>query len=97
MTLFEPLHQLSVQEKDIMDAAARAFEDWEFRVLEQESGVEEVDGGMKKERDNGGEMQGEIVYQQHAVNNAQVRCQNSEVLLITHSHYNACFVALRWQ
>ncbi|XP_046884492.1 pleckstrin homology-like domain family B member 3 isoform X2 [Hypomesus transpacificus] len=69
------------QEKDIMDAAARAFEDWEFRVLEQESGVEEVDGGMKKERDNGGEMQGEIVYQQHAVNNAQERVQQLQMQL----------------
>ncbi|XP_062321238.1 pleckstrin homology-like domain family B member 3 isoform X1 [Osmerus eperlanus] len=69
------------QEKDIMDAAARAFEDWEFRVLEQESGVEEVDGGMKKERDSGGEMQREILYQQHAVNNAQERVQQLQIQL----------------
>lgn len=64
-----------MQEKEIMEAAVRAFEDWEFRVLEQESGIEEDDQSVM-DKDNGGEnereMEREISCQQHVVNTAQV-------------------------
>ncbi|XP_077431555.1 uncharacterized protein phldb3 [Vanacampus margaritifer] len=36
-------------DKEAMEAAVRAFEDWEFRVLEQESGVDEGEGGEEDE------------------------------------------------
>ncbi|XP_044064266.1 pleckstrin homology-like domain family B member 3 isoform X2 [Siniperca chuatsi] len=47
------------QEKEVMEAAIRAFEDWEFRVLEQESGIDEEDESTTEE----GESQGERVQQ----------------------------------
>lgn len=62
-----------MQEKEVMEAAARAFEDWEFRVLEQESGIDEEDesaADKEREGESGGEK--EISCQQHAVNTAQV-------------------------
>lgn len=49
-----------------MEAAARAFEDWEFRILEQESGIDEED----EEKD--GEVEKEISCQQLTVSTAQV-------------------------
>lgn len=55
------------QEKEALDSAVRAFEDWEFRVLEMESGVEEE---TERER--------EITRQQHAVNTAQERVRQLE-------------------
>lgn len=44
-----------------MEAAVRAFEDWEFRVLEQESGMDEGRGGAGQDGDGqgGGEGEGE--------------------------------------
>ncbi|XP_030641175.1 pleckstrin homology-like domain family B member 3, partial [Chanos chanos] len=58
------------QEKEALDAAVRAFEDWEFRVLERESGIE--DGAEEGEREeNEGEIEREISCQQHLVNKAQ--------------------------
>lgn len=48
-----------------MEAAVRAFEDWEFRVLERESGIDEEEC-----EDADGEK--ELSCQQHAVNAAQV-------------------------
>lgn len=64
-----------IQEKEMMEAAVRAFEDWEFRVLEQESGIEEEDQSVSH-KDNRGEnereMEREISRQQHVVNTAQV-------------------------
>lgn len=63
------------QEREVMEAAVRAFEDWEFRVLEQESGLDEEDDGTlekTKQRESEGEMEKEISCQQHAVNTAQV-------------------------
>ncbi|XP_046733421.1 pleckstrin homology-like domain family B member 3 isoform X1 [Silurus meridionalis] len=51
------------QEKEMLDTAVRAFEDWEFRVLELESSVEE-------EKMNG-ETEREISREQHAINTAQ--------------------------
>lgn len=58
-----------------MEVAIRAFEDWEFRVLEQESGIgEEDEDGEEKPKQEGmeGEMEKEISRQQHVVNTAQV-------------------------
>ncbi|KAM9353307.1 pleckstrin homology-like domain family B member 2 [Symphorus nematophorus] len=70
------------QEKEAMEAAVRAFEDWEFRVLEQESGIdeEEDESPMYKEKDggSGGELEKEISCQQHVVNTAQERVQQLE-------------------
>uniref|UniRef100_UPI0037E724BC pleckstrin homology-like domain family B member 3 isoform X2 n=1 Tax=Semicossyphus pulcher TaxID=241346 RepID=UPI0037E724BC len=77
--------QLTVQlqqEKEAMEAAVRAFEDWEFRVLEQESGIEEEDESStdkeEKEGESDGGMEKEISCQQHAVKNAQERVQHLE-------------------
>lgn len=66
-----------MQEKEVMEAAVRAFEDWEFRVLEQESGIDEEEqdestADKEKERGSKGEMEKEISCQQHAVNTAKV-------------------------
>ena len=58
-----------------MEAAVRAFEDWEFRVLEQESGVDEEDesaADQEKEGESDGEMEKEISRQQRTINTAQV-------------------------
>ncbi|XP_016527828.1 pleckstrin homology-like domain family B member 3 isoform X1 [Poecilia formosa] len=69
------------QEKEGMEAAIRAFEDWEFRVLEQESGIgEEDEDGEEKPKEEGteGEMEKEISRQQHVVNTAQERVQQLE-------------------
>ena len=58
-----------------MEAAARAFEDWEFRILERESGIDEEDESAvdkEKEGEKEREMDKEISCQQHAVNTAQV-------------------------
>ncbi|XP_042278567.1 pleckstrin homology-like domain family B member 2 isoform X2 [Thunnus maccoyii] len=63
------------QEKEVMEAAVRAFEDWEFRVLERESGIDEEDESVadkEKEGEKEGEMEKEISCQQHVVNTAQV-------------------------
>ncbi|KAM3872943.1 pleckstrin homology-like domain family B member 2 [Diretmus argenteus] len=63
------------QEKEKLDVAVRAFEDWEFRVLERESGIDEEDEGAEKQRESEGEMEKEISCFQHAVNAAQERVQ----------------------
>lgn len=61
-----------------MEAAVRAFEDWEFRVLERESGIndddeEEEDYAMEERK---GESEAEVEWavssQQHVVNATQV-------------------------
>uniref|UniRef100_A0A087XEN9 Pleckstrin homology like domain family B member 3 n=1 Tax=Poecilia formosa TaxID=48698 RepID=A0A087XEN9_POEFO len=81
------------QEKEGMEAAIRAFEDWEFRVLEQESGIgEEDEDGEEKPKEEGteGEMEKEISRQQHVVNTAQnfqERVQQLEKQL-EHDHYS---------
>ena len=65
------------QEKEAMEAAVRAFEDWEFRVLERESGIDEEEeestAEQAKEGESDGGMEREIACQQQAVNSAQVR------------------------
>ncbi|XP_034409813.1 pleckstrin homology-like domain family B member 3 isoform X2 [Cyclopterus lumpus] len=66
------------QEKEVMEAAVRAFEDWEFRVLEQESGIDEEDASMadvEKERQSDGHTEKEISRQQHAIKTVQERVQ----------------------
>ncbi|XP_074539582.1 uncharacterized protein phldb3 isoform X2 [Halichoeres trimaculatus] len=76
--------QLSLQlqqEKEAMEAAARAFDDWEFRVLEQESGIDEEDASStdkEKEEESERETEKEITCQQQAVNKAQERVQHLE-------------------
>ncbi|XP_037836343.1 pleckstrin homology-like domain family B member 3 isoform X2 [Kryptolebias marmoratus] len=69
------------QEKEAMEAAVRAFEDWEFRVLERESGMDEEDESTVeklKEGESEGEKEKEISCQQHVVNTAQERVQQLE-------------------
>ncbi|CAJ1062794.1 pleckstrin homology-like domain family B member 3 [Xyrichtys novacula] len=69
------------QEKEAMEAAVRAFEDWEFRVLEQESGIDEEDESStdkEKEGESEGEMEKEISCQKQAVSKAQERVQHLE-------------------
>ncbi|KAM3615149.1 uncharacterized protein V6R79_024112 [Siganus canaliculatus] len=69
------------QEKEAMEAAARAFEDWEFRVLEQESGIDEEaddESETDKEKEGGSEGETEISNQQHLVNATQERVQQLE-------------------
>lgn len=64
-----------LQEKEAMEAAVRAFDDWEFRVLERESGIDEEGestADIQKEGESEGDVEKEITCQQHAVNSAQV-------------------------
>ncbi|XP_061676860.1 pleckstrin homology-like domain family B member 3 isoform X3 [Syngnathoides biaculeatus] len=77
-------------DKEAMEAAVRAFEDWEFRVLEQESGVDEVEdeeeGGVGKEDNRKDEekrasLERDISCQQLAVSGAQERVQLLETQL----------------
>ncbi|KAM4736331.1 pleckstrin homology-like domain family B member 2 isoform 3-T3 [Anableps anableps] len=74
--------QLTLQlQQEAMEAALRAFEDWEFRVLEQESGIGEEDEDREEKPKEGGiegEMEKEISCQQHVVNTAQERVQQLE-------------------
>lgn len=57
-----------------MEAAVRAFEDWEFRVLEQESGIDDEDGddGEEREGESEAEVGRAISCQQHVVSATQV-------------------------
>ncbi|KAM4579759.1 uncharacterized protein phldb3 isoform 2-T3 [Odontesthes bonariensis] len=71
------------QEKEVMEAAVRAFEDWEFSVLERESGIDEEDENEStaekgKEGESEGEMEKEISCQQHVVQTAQEQVQQLE-------------------
>lgn len=90
-----------MQEKEVMEAAVRAFEDWEFRVLEQESGIEEEDHSVS-DKESGGETEKEaereISRQQHVVNTAQVNVgtlQRLSQLLCDALHRFAAFSDLR--
>ncbi|KAA8591821.1 hypothetical protein FQN60_017195 [Etheostoma spectabile] len=64
----------------MMEAAVRAFEDWEFRVLEQESAVDEEEESAveEEEGESAGHMENEISRQQHGINIAQDRVQQLE-------------------
>ncbi|XP_076135806.1 uncharacterized protein phldb3 isoform X2 [Alosa pseudoharengus] len=68
------------QEKEAVEASARAFEDWEFRVLEQESGMdgELTEREKERESESEGEMERDVSRQLHAVNAAQERVQQLE-------------------
>ncbi|KAM4567475.1 pleckstrin homology-like domain family B member 2 isoform 1-T1 [Fundulus diaphanus] len=69
------------QEKELMEAATRDFEDWEFHVLEQESGIGEEDEDREEKPKEGGseeETEKEISCQQHVVNATQERVQQLE-------------------
>ncbi|XP_034468091.1 pleckstrin homology-like domain family B member 3 isoform X1 [Hippoglossus hippoglossus] len=69
------------QEKEVMEAATRAFEDWEFRFLEQESSIDMEDESAEEKETEGkneGEVEKEIAGQQHAVSTAQERVQQLE-------------------
>ncbi|XP_061633920.1 pleckstrin homology-like domain family B member 3 isoform X2 [Phyllopteryx taeniolatus] len=76
-------------DKEAMEAAMRAFEDWEFRVLEQESGVdeeEEEEGGVGeedkgKDEERRASLERDISCQQLAVSAAQGRVQLLETQL----------------
>ncbi|XP_061530124.1 pleckstrin homology-like domain family B member 3 isoform X2 [Phycodurus eques] len=78
-------------DKEAMEAAMRAFEDWEFRVLEQESGVdeeeeEEEEGGVGeedkgKDEERRASLERDISCQQLAVSAAQERVQLLETQL----------------
>ncbi|XP_068591462.1 pleckstrin homology-like domain family B member 3 isoform X2 [Cebidichthys violaceus] len=66
------------QEKEAMEAAVRTFDDWEFRVLEQESGIDEEDASAadeEKEGESDRHMEKEISHRQHAINTSQERVQ----------------------
>ncbi|KAL0984791.1 hypothetical protein UPYG_G00146950 [Umbra pygmaea] len=68
------------QEKEMVEAASRTFEDLEFHVLEREAGIEEESEREReqKERENEEEREKEMSCQQHAVNAAQERVQQLE-------------------
>ncbi|XP_078478196.1 LOW QUALITY PROTEIN: pleckstrin homology-like domain family B member 3 [Lampetra planeri] len=72
------------QEKEVMEAAVRAFEDWEFRVLEQESGIDEEDDSAEDKvlDERKVELEKEICCQQHAMTAAQERVQQLETQLM---------------
>nr|XP_043890262.1 pleckstrin homology-like domain family B member 3 isoform X1 [Solea senegalensis]XP_043890263.1 pleckstrin homology-like domain family B member 3 isoform X1 [Solea senegalensis] len=64
------------QDKEAMELAVRAFEDWEFHFLEQESCIDEEDNAEEGEHE--GELEKEIVCQQHVVTTTQERVQQLE-------------------
>ncbi|XP_058504179.1 pleckstrin homology-like domain family B member 3 isoform X2 [Solea solea] len=69
------------QEKEAMDLAVRAFEDWEFHFLEQESCIDEEDESTVDNAEQGeheGELEKEILCQQHVVTTTQERVQQLE-------------------
>lgn len=59
-----------------MEAAVRAFEDWEFRVLESESVIndedDEDDATEEREGESEAEVERALSCQQHVVNATQV-------------------------
>ncbi|XP_026172659.1 pleckstrin homology-like domain family B member 3 isoform X4 [Mastacembelus armatus] len=71
------------QEKEAMEAAVRAFEDWEFRILEQESSFDdEAESASGKDivSKNETETEKDILCQQQVVNKAQEPCKESTSL-----------------
>lgn len=71
-----------------MEAAIRAFEDWEFSVLEQESGIDDEDEGAAEEKHEGSELETELSSQQHVVNTAQVNNTNTRLLTFSRNIYS---------
>ncbi|XP_055084166.1 pleckstrin homology-like domain family B member 3 isoform X2 [Periophthalmus magnuspinnatus] len=88
----EPLRVQLQQEREAMEAAVRAFEDWEFQVLERESGLgeekeqedekEEVGAEEEQRAESAADMEKEVSSQQHLVNTAQERVQQLEKQLV---------------
>ena len=73
----------------MMEAAVRAFEDWEFQVLEQESGIDEEDESAmeeEKEGESAGHMEKEISRQQHGINIAQVNNRRNKEEFFSEIH-----------
>lgn len=66
----------TMQDKEAMEAAVRAFEDWEFSVLEKESGIDDgiEEESIAEDNDHGSdvETEKEIICQQLLVNASQV-------------------------
>lgn len=64
----------TMQDKEAMEAAVRAFEDWEFRVLEKESGIDVEEQSTAKDKEHGSDVESEkeIISQQLLVNASQV-------------------------
>lgn len=64
---------LPLQDKEAMETAVRAFEDWEFRVLEKESGVDDEEGSPPDmEHGSDTETEKELISQQVLVAASQV-------------------------
>lgn len=61
-----------MQDKEALEAAVRAFEDWEFRVLEKESGVDDDEESTAEEHGTDVEIEKEIRSQQLLVDASQV-------------------------
>ncbi|XP_072316969.1 uncharacterized protein phldb3 isoform X2 [Eucyclogobius newberryi] len=74
------------QEREAMEAAVRAFEDWEFQVLERESGLGEEDEEEEEEAEQRAQreadLEKEVSCQQHQVNTAQERVQQLDKQLV---------------
>lgn len=70
-----------LQEKEAMELAVRAFEDWEFRVLERESGIDDEDdnnddAAKEREVESEAEVERAISRQQHVVIATQVKAMS---------------------
>lgn len=62
-----------MQDKETLEAAVRAFEDWEFRFLEKESGVDDEESNAEEmEHGSDVEIEKEIKSQQLLVDASQV-------------------------
>lgn len=60
VTLWFPL-----QDKEAMETAVRAFEDWEFRVLEKESGIDEEEESPPDDTEHGSNTETEKEIRSH--------------------------------
>lgn len=63
-----------MQDKEAIETAVRAFEDWEFRVLEKESGIDDEEEGTAEDMEHGSnmEIEKELISQKLLVNAFQV-------------------------
>ncbi|KAG7283348.1 hypothetical protein CRUP_000874 [Coryphaenoides rupestris] len=67
------------QEREAMEAAVRAFEDWEFSILERESRLEEEEEDEEEEKEEEKEEGGDLSIQQQAERIHQLERQLKEV------------------
>lgn len=72
-----------MQDKEALEAMVRAFEDWEFRVLEKESGVDNGDS-TAEEAEHGSDLEigKETISQQLVVDASQVNNINYYYFII---------------